>query len=348
MKLQIVSKSKPTDDAISLYFNKTGPLEHYKAGQHALLSFRIDGRVFKRTYSFHTSPHEQGKVGITVRSVEGGFISNYLQSVIGIPEIFLDGLAGEFTVEPRADSKRHLVMFAAGSGITPLMSMLKTIMHCEPQSVVSLIYANKTFSRIIFKEELSTLEKTFPDRLKIYHILSQDENPPADFPILYKGRASKLIIKKLLKTILAELPIQVEYYLCGPLSFIQLIEDTIYATMPVDPKIYKEHFYIPEAKEAFDLGSLSDREVIIEIEGEERLLIVPRGKSILESALSSGIKLRHSCTEGQCGTCRAQLITGEVKLRKNHILSEDELRSGQILLCQGFPASDGITIKASL
>ena len=116
-------------------------------------------------------------------------------------------------------------MFAAGSGITPIMSMLKTILHHEPESRISLIYSNKYYSSIIFKDELADLAKKFHGRLAVYHILTQDENPPIQTPIFYKGRLSKMIAKKALKTILAQLNYPTEYYLCGPFAFMQMVEE---------------------------------------------------------------------------------------------------------------------------
>jgi ring-1,2-phenylacetyl-CoA epoxidase subunit PaaE len=345
MKLDIVRKSKPTGDSISLYFRKSPDLAKYKAGQHALLSIRINGEVFKRTYSFHTSPDIDENVGITIRAVEGGLVSNYLQIINGAADISLDGVAGDFVIEPYQDNKRHVVMFAAGSGITPIMAMIKTILHREPQSRILLVYSNKYYSSIIFKDELANLAKQFHDRLAVYHILTQDENPPLETPIFYKGRLSKMITKKALKTILAELNYPTEYYLCGPFAFMQMVEESIRALNPDNPTIYKEHFYIPDEKREFDSSNLQARDVILQMERGEQLLIVPGGKTILDAARDRGMTLPHSCTEGQCGTCRAFLVSGEVKLRRNHILTQDELKAGQILLCQAFPMSDGITIK---
>ena len=348
MKLDIVRKSKPTRDSISLYFRKNAELAKYKTGQHALLSIRINGEVFKRTYSFHTSPNIDENVGITVRAVEGGLVSNYLQMINGAADISLDGVAGHFVVKPYQDNRRHLVMFAAGSGITPIMSMIKTTLHYEPESRISLIYSNKSYARIIFKDELANLAKEFHGRSAVYHILTQDENDPMDTPIFYKGRLSKMITKKALKTILAESNYPTEYYLCGPFAFMQMVEESIRALNADIPTIYKEHFYIPDEKREFDSSNLQARDVILQMEGEEQLLIVPGDKTILDAARVRGMTLPYSCTEGQCGTCTAFLVSGEVKLRRNHILTQDELKAGQILLCQAFPMSDGIAIKPRL
>lgn len=347
-RITVSSVSKPTDDSISLYFRKGADVAQYKAGQHALLSIRINGETFRRTYSFHTSPDIDDRVGITVRAVEGGLISNYLQTNNSTSDIGLEGVAGDFIVEPSQDNKRHLVMFAAGSGITPIMAMLKTILHGEPHSRISLIYSNKTYPRIIFKDELASLSKAFRGRLEVYHVLTQDKNPPIDAPIFYKSRLSKLIAKKMLKMILAEATYPVEYYLCGPFGFMQTAEEAIRALDPDKTTIHKEHFHIPEQLSEFDSSNFQTREVLLQMGDEEEFLIVPGGKTILDAALDRGMTLPHSCREGQCGTCRALLVSGDVKLRRNHILTEEELKAGQILLCQAFPQSDGITIKARI
>jgi ferredoxin len=195
---------------------------------------------------------------------------------------------------------------------------------------------------------LHQLENQFPDRLKIHHVLTQSENLPADFPVFYRGRLSPLITKKIIKGILAERDYQTEYFTCGPETFMELVSSTVRSIGPGRPKVNKEIFFVPSKKSEFDFSNLPEREIIMDTNGEEKLVIVKVGKSILEASLQQGIKLPFSCTEGQCGTCRAMLISGEVKIRKNHILTDDELHQGQILLCQGFPVSEGIIIKTRL
>ena len=348
--LPVKKITRSTPDSVTLWFEKTEPLMNYSPGQHVSVTINIDGVNVSRTYSLNTSPYADRDIAITIRKIENGVFSTYLvNNAFEGMAVMLEGPLGEFKIEPKDSERKHFVMFAAGSGITPIMSMLKSILHSETTCTVSLMYTNKSYSSIIFKEELFNLEQTFPNRLKVYHILTRDEHFPKDFSVFHKGRPSKLIIKKMLKTILAEITTQVEYYLCGPFSFMHFIEDTIHLLSPGKANIFKEHFFIPdEKKDEFDFLNLTTREVIIEVKGEEKILIVEGGKSMLQAALESGIRLSYSCTEGQCGICRAQLISGQVKLRKNHILTEDELNRGEILLCQGFPVSDGVFIKSIL
>lgn len=348
MKIELVNTSRPTQDSISLFFKRTEALQQYKPGQHALLSIKIGDDVFKRSYSFHTSPFETETVGITVREVIDGKVSTYLQQLNDKCEFYLEGISGDFTVEPSQAVKRHLIMFAGGSGITPIMSMIKSILHGEPSSTISLIYSNRNNSTVIFRSELEELKQTFSDRLAIYNVLTQVEEVPSDFPIFYKGRLSKLITKNLLKSILSDINCSYEYFLCGPQGFMDVIEESIRSISPDRVQINKEHFFIPERLVKVDLSSIPEREVILQNQGEERLVSVPGGKSLLQAALEYGLRLPYSCQQGQCGACRARLISGEVKMIRNHILTDEELKQGQILLCQAFPVSDGITIETSL
>ena len=208
-----------------------------------------------------------------------------------------------------------------------------------------MIYSNRSYQRIIFRDELTRLANEFPDRLKIHHVLTQDENVPADFPVFYKSKLSRLIIRKIIKMIHAEISYCTEYYLCGPLGFMELIGESLNSLNIDSAQIHKEHFFIPETKDTVpDFSNLPPREVRIKLGNEEKRLMVDGGKSILQAALQNNIKLTYSCTEGQCGVCRAFLLTGEVKLRKNHVLSDDELKAGHVLLCQGFPVSDNVSV----
>jgi ring-1,2-phenylacetyl-CoA epoxidase subunit PaaE len=349
MELEVLRVSKSTDDSVSLWFKKDSNLTSYKSGQHGVFSFSIGEHKLIRTYSFHTSPNIDDEVAITVRVVEGGLVSNFLTNTsVDEIKLSLEKIEGGFTLEPSKDIKRHLIMFAGGSGITPIFSMIRSLLHDEQRSTVSLIYSNKTYNKIIFNEELQTLEAEFPTRLKVYHVITQDEDVPAEFPVFYKGRLSKLIVKKIIKTILADVNYHVEYYLCGPYLFMQLVEETIRTIGSDHLTINKEHFFIPDQTPAFDHTALPDRDVVLLINDKEMTITVKSGKSILQASLESGVQVPYSCTEGQCGTCRAKLVSGEVKLRKNHILTNEELKDGQILLCQGFPVSDGIIIKTSL
>jgi len=345
MELKILRITKAAPDAVSIYFERSNQPEDYKPGQHGLFSFFIDGKLYMRSYSFHTAPIES-EIGITVRMVNDGIVSNYLRTATNGDMINLEKVSGDFFVEPAEEIKRHMVMFAGGSGITPIFSMIKAILHREPRSTISLVYSNRSFESIIFLNELNALQKLFTNRLKLYHVITRQKNVPEGFPIYYQGRLSKLVTKKIFQNIQPEMSCCTEYYLCGPYGFMQTIDAAIHSLKTDRTKIYKEHFFIPESDESrLNLSNLPTREIIIQNEYEDRLLIVEGGKSILQAANENNMKFPFSCAEGKCGTCRASVVSGEVTHRRNHILTEDELKAGQILLCQGYPTSWGVTIK---
>ncbi|MFN8335421.1 MAG: ferredoxin--NADP reductase [Cyclobacteriaceae bacterium] len=347
MKLTVSRITKSTDDSVSVWFAKV-PLE-YKPGQHAVLALTVHGQKYIRTYSFHTSPYINEETGITVRAVEGGVISNYLLGTSPEElEIDLQGISGDFVLAPSVGVKRHLVMFGAGSGITPLYSMIRSVLSNEPSTDVTLLYSNKSRSRIIFNSELQSLRSAYGDRLNIYHTITQEEIEQHDSTVFYNGRVSKLIIRKFLKEILPEITGELEYYLCGPLAFMELIEDAL-RSLNVEPeRIRKEYFFIPRQNPDVDFVGLPDREIVLLVNEEEKVVTVRSGQSILQATLAGGIAIPYSCTEGQCGKCQATLLTGEVRLKKNHALTDDELERGQILLCQGFPVTDNISIRTGI
>lgn len=346
MRIEITQASYVTPDAVTLRFRKTGALEKYKAGQHGIFAFRVNGEKVLRTYSFHTAPEADHDVAITVRRVRDGLISSLLMNQ-QLPSLELEGISGNFFIEPSPEKKRHLLMFAGGSGITPIMSMIRAVLHTEKQSSISLLYANRNYERMILRDELNELQVRSGGRLNVYHVISQPQEVPADFPVFYNGRLSKLILKKFIKDLTAEMNLDNEFYMCGPFSYMEMVQETIQSLNIDAGRIRKEHFHIPRQERLPDFTNLPDRDVIIRFNGEEKLVMVSGGKSILRAALDKNIELPHSCTEGQCGVCRAWLISGEVKLRKNHVLTPEELAAGQILLCQGFPLSVDVTIRAN-
>jgi len=345
MKLQIARRTFPTPDSVTLHFRNGKTLQRYKPGQHGVFTFNVNGERITRTYSFHTVSGVDPDPAITIRTVENGKVSTFARSN-KIGEVELEKISGSFYIEPSGETQRHLVMFAGGSGITPIMPMIRAVLHKEQPSSISLIYSNRNFESIIFRRELAQLENEFPHRLKILHILTRETNIPPDFRVFCRGRLSRLVLRKLLKAIQSEITHTTEYYLCGPFHFMELIRESL-ASLNIDSaRIHQEDFFIPETSAtSLDVSTLLPREVIIKLPDEEKLLFVDAGKSILQAALQSDIKIKYSCTEGQCGMCRAFLLSGEVKLRKNHVLTEEELKDGEILLCQGFPLSDNVSVR---
>lgn len=345
MKLIVKETEKPTQDSILLRFDKGF---NYKPGQHGVFKFNVNGERFNRNYSFNTSPYFDGDPSIAVRAIPAGVVSNFLINAAkpGM-EIVLTEVMGDFVVEPEPDRKRHLIMFAGGSGITPIISMIRSILFIETGSVITLIYSNRKIETIIFKDELIKLEKEYPDRLKVRHVLTDDETaPPDNLQVFVRGQLNRLIVRKLTKGLLEDVKLEPEFYLCGPQGFMNLIEEAI-SSLSIDRRIiFKEHFFISTDKETdVDFDNLPLRKIAVRWNGKDNLITVPGGSSILDAATKAGLDLPHSCREGQCGVCRSLLLRGDVKMKKNHILSNAELEAGQVLLCQGYPVSDDVMVK---
>lgn len=343
MKLEIAETTSPTPDSITLRFRSDKIPDHYKPGQHGIFRFNINGEKLTRKYSFHTVAGIDSDLAITIRCLENGTVSNFLVTRKHV-DVELESVSGSFYLQPCPGTKRHLVMFAGGSGITPIMAMIRAVLYQEPQSSIALIYSNRSYERIIFRDELTSLANEFSGRLKIHHVLTENESVPAEFSVFYKSRLSRLIIRKLIKMIHSEISYCTEYYLCGPLGFMELVGDALNSLNIDSDRVHKEHFFFPQTSDT-SLDNLPPTEVVIKIGSEEKLVMVEGGKSILQAALLNNIRLTYSCAEGQCGRCRAFLLTGEIKLRKNHVLSDDELKAGQVLLCQGFPVSDNVSVR---
>jgi len=345
MKHIVTHVSHPTFDSVMLRFKKENDLLHYHPGQHGQFYFTINGVKHQRNYSFVTSPLLDSDLAITIRLITSGVVSHHLlQEAIPGMEINLKSIQGSFKLSDLTVPK-HLIMFAGGSGITPIISMLRTALHACNQTCVSLIYSNTTFDKIIFRDELEELSQQFGHRFTLFHIISQLHTVPEGFPVFLGERLGKLITKKLLRTRLSyDVTLLPEVYICGPHDYIQMVEEStkgIDASVP----IHKEHFYTPlreEETNAFD--HLPTREILIHWKNAKYPIQVQRGESILMAALNQGINLPHSCKEAQCGLCRSTLLRGKVKMSRNFVLTENEIRQQQVLLCHGYPMSDDVVI----
>jgi ring-1,2-phenylacetyl-CoA epoxidase subunit PaaE len=262
-------------------------------------------------------------------------------------EVTLAGPYGNFVAAPDPAQQRHLVLFAAGSGITPLYSILRSVLYHETGSNVSLVYANHAADRIIFYEQLQELEQKFADRFTVYHALSEIAAFPGESKTLVKGPLSRLIVKKLTQLLLERHKQQPSFYLCGPAAFMQLVESAVASLDFPASSIFKEHFInegeSTDAPSFFD--TLPARDVSVSWQGKRHCVPVPPGTSILQAALDQGLALPHSCKDGLCGVCRASLVNGVVQMQRNSVLTADELASGQVLLCQGYALSEGVEVR---
>ncbi|MDQ3393910.1 MAG: ferredoxin--NADP reductase [Bacteroidota bacterium] len=349
-KLKVREIIQETPDAITVVFdNPEGEKLQYKEGQFLTLICNVNGEKVRRAYSLCTSPCCDEYPAVTVKIVEGGKMSTYLNKTLKIGDVLeIMEPMGHFTTDVISSNKRHIILFGGGSGITPLLSIIKAILHGEHQSILSLVYANRDEKSIIFKDKITSLLEKFPGRLNIVHVLD-------NAPINWQG-PSGLLSPEMLKKILAELPEwkteQTVYLMCGPEGMMNNVENTLTAFGIAKEKIYKESFVTGtlNKKEKLESSqeveeSLKTHQVTVIYDGEEYKFDVEPGKTILQTALDLEIDLPYSCQSGLCTACRGKCLSGKVKLDEEEGLSQDELNEGYILTCVGHPVSPDVVIE---
>ncbi|RMG73149.1 MAG: oxidoreductase [Bacteroidetes bacterium] len=250
--------------------------------------------------------------------------------------------AGRFYIETATKSKRHLVLWAAGSGITPLMSMLRAILFLEPLSRVSLIYQNHHIDRIIFREQLQALYQKFRRRFGLWHYISQ---PAPGSPLIHRpGRISPEAVQGMLR-VLPSMP-PPSHYLCGPEGFRRTVRRGLEMGGIGGERIFEEAF-VADATVLASQASLEGpmRAVRVTLGTETYQVKVPPGSTLLEAALQQGIDLPYSCKQGTCSTCMGQCLSGQVQMDRPEALLDFEMAQGKVLTCQTRPLSDDVHIR---
>ncbi len=338
-----------TKDAITVVFDdpKEGKIK-YRSGQFLTLIVPIEGKEVRRAYSLCSSPFVDADLAVTIKRVDNGLMSNYL------PDHFKAGDTikvmepmGHFVTEYDPTKKRHLILFAGGSGITPMMSIIKSIINQEPESIVSLIYCNRDIDSVIFKDELERLQTTFEGRLHVIHVL---DNAPMNWQG-YSGLLNNDMLSKLVERIPDWGIDKTTYLMCGPEGMMKNVETLLEERNIPKNKIFKESFVQgtidKEAKKepAAETGEKRAREVTIRYDGEEYKIMVEPDRAILETALDQGIDLPYSCQSGLCTACRGKALSGKVKLDEEEGLSQSERDEGYVLTCVGHPMTDDVVIE---
>lgn len=339
-----------TRDTISIVFEQPAdhPV-HYKAGQFLTLIVPVNGKEVRRAYSLCSSPFVDKDLAVTVKRVDGGLMSNWLADhlKVGLKVKVLEP-TGQFTTEYSKDRKRHLVMFAGGSGITPMMSIIKSILSQEPDSIVSLIYCNRDIDSIIFKEALDEMQTKDEGRLHVIHVL---DNAPMNWQG-YSGLLNHEMLTKLFERFPDWGIENTTYLMCGPEGMMKNVESLLAMRHIPREKIFKESFVQgtidkDQKKEEIVVAAeeLKERVVTIRYDGQEYKVTVPPDKGILESALDQGIDLPYSCQSGLCTACRGKALSGKVKLDEEEGLSQSERAEGYVLTCVGHPLTDDVVIE---
>lgn len=341
---QIVQETK---DAISIVFEQPTPKINYKAGQFLTLISTIGGKEVRRAYSLSSSPFIDVDLVVTVKRVDQGLMSNWLPDNLKVGHVVkVMAPTGHFTTEYKKENKRHLIMFAGGSGITPMMSLIKSTLTQEPESICSLIYCNRDIDSIIFKEAFDQLQTTHAGRLHVIHVL---DNAPMNWQG-YSGLLNHDLLAKLFERIPDWGIDRTTYLMCGPEGMMKNVETLLTERNIAKEKIFKESFVQgtinkDEKKGSAPATEKKAHEVTIRYDGQEFKIMVEPDRTILETALDQGIDLPYSCQSGLCTACRGKALSGQVKLDEEEGLSQSERAEGYVLTCVGHPMSDDVVIE---
>ena len=342
--LELVSRRPVAEDAFCLEFRPPAGLDdayRFEPGQHLAVRATIGGRELRRTYSIVSPAGGNLKIGVRVQ----GEMSRYLASDLAVGAT-LEALAptGRFKAAPVANQSRSYVALAAGSGITPILSIVATLLAAEPASRVLVIYGNRSSTRAMFLEELYALKNRYLDRLTLQFLMSQ-ESQDVD---LFNGRLDAGRLRELARTEFDVSRVD-EYFICGPGSMVAELTATL-RDLGATGKIHSERFSVtaPTATRtaaAASTGAMSGTEAVVTMDGRRRTFRVNNGSTLLEAAEEAGLSLPYSCRAGVCSTCRAKIVEGTVAIDRNQALEDWELRAGFVLCCQARPTSDRVEIS---
>lgn len=341
---------RETADCISVSFDVPSELRElfaYRAGQYITLRAEVGDRELRRSYSLCSSPHED-EWRVAIKRVDGGQFSQWAHALLRAGEV-VDVLPpdGHFVYVPDDARARHVVLLAAGSGITPTLAILKTLLEQEARSQVTLVYGNRRVKDIIFKEQIEDLRDRFMARFQLIHTLSGEvqEAPIAN------GRVDGTKVRTLFTSLLDHSQID-DVYICGPSGMIESCANACTEAGIPGERIHKEIFGVPVSAMpalANDINGHASGEsarVFVLADGIERELHVGyRGESVLDVVLAAGVDVPYACKAGVCCTCRAQVLEGEVRMDANFALEQHEVDRGFVLTCQSHPVTDTVRLS---
>lgn len=346
--LRVRAVKHETRDAITVAFDVPPELAEkfrFIQGQFVTLRAWIGGEDVRRSYSI-CSAVQDGVLRVAIKRTPGGVFSNWMIENLK-PGSTLEVMPpeGRFHVQLSAGNRKDYVAFAAGSGITPIFSIIKTTLLAEPESSFTLFYGNRASSTVIFREELAELKDLFLDRFTLVHILSR-EHQDVD---LLNGRITGDKAEQLLEHFCRFEEIDT-VFLCGPQEMVDEISAKLQALGMPESRIKIELFTVSTSEResrrpAAGTALEAECRVTLIVDGVQQMFSMQRGtETILDAALRRGIDLRHSCKSGVCATCRAKLIEGQVDMDANYALEDYEIARGFILTCQSYPVTDAVTV----
>jgi len=346
--LRVAEIVPETDEALSIRFDVPPELVdafRFKAGQHLTLKADIGAEEVRRNYSLCTAPDE-GAITVTVKRIAGGLFSNWVAESLRAGDM-IDVMTphGSFTVPFEAGAARRYVGIAGGSGITPIMSLIRTALAQEPASRFTLFYGNRDSQSVIFLEALADLKDRYMGRLELFHFLAEEEGEVE----LFNGMLDAARCGEAVDRLVVDPATIDAWFICGPGPMTDAAEAVLVERGIASDKIHIERFTAgrPSAAIAAQMQALQEeaagQTISVTLDGRTRRIDFD-GSSILDSARAAGLPAPFACKAGVCATCRAKVTSGKVEMAVQYGLTEEEIADGYILTCQSVPAGDGVAV----
>lgn len=346
--LRVAEVEQLTDDAVAITFAVPDRLREdyvFEPGQHLTLRTEVDGVDVRRNYSI-CAPAPSGRLRIAVKRLAGGVFSGHATTMLRTGDVVeVMTPTGRFVADLDPERPRHYCAVAAGSGITPVLSIVASVLEVEPESTVTLLYGNRTTASVMFLDELADLKDRYPTRFRQVNVLSRE----AQEVELFSGRLDTAKLHQLLDTVVDPAGVDA-WYLCGPYAMVEAAR-ALLAERGVDARqVHTELFHVDgeaprESVEAEQVGAEGSSTVTVGLDGRSTTVSVPRGgQRILDAVLAVRADAPYACKGGVCGTCRAKVVTGEVRMERNYALEPDEVAAGFVLACQSHPVTDEVVL----
>lgn len=342
-KLNIKDIHRETADCVSIAFDVPEVLKPefaFTQGQYLTLRTHLNGEEVRRTYSICTAPSDN-ELRVAIKEVNDGVFSTYANRVLKKGDV-LEAMSpmGHFFTPLSKNDQKHYVFFAAGSGITPVISNIKAILKTEPLSICTLIYGNRYVSTIIFKEEIEDLKNIYLGRFQVFNVLSRERTESE----LLHGRLDKEKIACFFDKI-PNLGGADEFFSCGPIEMTEAVK-AVLTEQGIDEKyIHFELFNAPKTRNSKPkTQNAIDSLATIKLDGLTFDVPIDKGQTILEAAQAIGADMPYACKGGVCCTCRAKLVEGDVEMIVNYALTKEETDAGFILTCQAIAKSDKVVV----
>lgn len=345
-QLSVKDVRKETPDCVSIALDVPPGLAGdfaYKMGQYITFKLEVNGEEIRRSYSLCSSPVSENEIRVAVKMVDGGKGSNFLnKNLKNGDKVSVMSPTGNFTCELNSQNQKHYHLFAGGSGITPMYSIVKSVLAAEPKSKVTLYYGNKNESATIFYQALNDLAAKHHDRFNIHFIFQEPENqvPALNVGIMDLNKNLALIEQ------FVNPASQNEFFICGPGPMMDAAKNALEKKSIPSGQIHIEYFTTPaqEKKPEVDSTGRKAAHATIILDGDEFQIEINENESILEAALRKNLDAPYACQGGSCCTCRAKLMEGEVEMEVNYALLDKEVKEGFILTCQSYALTENIVV----